>query len=210
MCRPALANFFSSGWHLHQSLRSIDGGQNAFTNRADGDDAPISELARQFAGGVLAHIDGACVFTTPTINGYKRLKPYSFAPDRATWAVENRGAAIRVIGGAGDESTHLENRVGEPTANPYLYMASQIVSGLDGIRNGTDPGPFDEEPYSADRPPLPVSLMAALEAFKNDPLFRKAFGDPFVDYMLLVKESEIRRFLDHVTDWEQREYFEVF
>ncbi len=210
MCRPALANFFSSGWHLHQSLRSIDGGQNAFTNRADGDDQPVSELARHFAGGVLAHIDGACVFTTPTINGYKRLKPYSFAPDRASWAVENRGAAIRVIGEPGDETTHLENRVGEPTANPYLYMASQIVSGLDGIRNRTDPGPFDEEPYSADRPMLPVSLMAAIEALKHDGLFRKAFGDPFIDYMLMVKGSEIRRFLDHVSDWEQREYFEVF
>jgi glutamine synthetase len=209
MCRPALANFFSSGWHLHQSLRSIDSDENAFTNR-DAGDAPISELARHFAGGILAHIDAACVFTTPTINGYKRLKPFSFAPDRASWAVENRGAAVRVIGGPGDESAHLENRVGEPTANPYLYMASQIVSGLDGIRHKTDPGPYDEEPYAADRPPLPTSLMEAMTALKNDTLFREAFGDPFVDYMILVKESEVKRFLDHVTDWEQREYFEVF
>jgi glutamine synthetase len=209
MCRPQLANFFSSGWHLHQSLRSNDDANNAFTNRASGDE-PISPLARQFAGGVLAHMAGACVFTTPTINGYKRLKPYSFAPDRASWAVENRGAAVRVIGEPGDEGAHLENRVGEPTANPYLYMASQIVSGLDGIRNETDPGPYDEEPYSADRPPLPASLMAAVDALKEDGLFRKAFGDAFIDYILMVKDSEIRRFLDFVTDWEQREYFEVF
>ncbi|MGH9245079.1 MAG: glutamine synthetase family protein [Acidimicrobiales bacterium] len=208
MCRPALANFFSSGWHLHQSLRSVESGENAFTS--DEPDHPISELARFFAGGVLGHIDAASVFTTSTINGYKRFKPYSFAPDRASWALENRGAAIRVIGGPGDKAAHLENRVGEPAANPYLYMASQIVSGLDGMRNKTDPGPFDEEPYTADRPLLPASLMDAVAALREDSFFREAFGDPFIDYMLLVKDSEIRRFLEHVTDWEQREYFEVF
>jgi glutamine synthetase len=209
MCRPALPNFFSSGWHLHQSLRSLDTETNAFTNQDD-DDQPISELARHFAGGVLQHIAGASVFTTPTINGYKRFKPFSFAPDRASWAVENRGAAIRVIGQPGDEAAHLENRMGEPTANPYLYMASQIVSGLDGIRHKIDPGEFDEEPYAADRPLVPASLMEAMDALKEDDLFSTAFGQEFIDYMVLVKQSEIRRFLEHVTDWEQREYFEVF
>jgi glutamine synthetase len=208
MCRPALPNFFSSGWHLHQSLRSLDTETNAFTSHDD--DQPISSVARHFAGGVLQHIAAASVFTTPTINGYKRFKPFSFAPDRASWAVENRGAAVRVIGVPGDEAAHIENRMGEPTANPYLYMSSQIASGLDGIRHKIDPGPFDEEPYSADRPLVPMSLMEAMDALKEDELFRTAFGDEFIDYMVLVKQSEIRRFLEHVTDWEQREYFEVF
>jgi glutamine synthetase len=209
MCRPALANFFSNGWHLHQSLRDVATGRNAFTTD-DGAKGPISEVARFFAGGILEHAAAASVFTTPTINGYKRFQPNSFAPSKVTWAYENRGAMIRVIGGPGDEGTHLENRIGEPAANPYLYMASQIAAGLDGIERRVDPGAFHEEPYLADRPEVPASLIDSLGALREDTLFRERFGEAFVDYILAMKTSEWRRFLSHVTDWEQREYFEVF
>lgn len=209
MSRPALANFFSSGWHLHESLYKVGGDENAFMVGEDGE-GPLSELGRHFAGGVLEHAAGASVFTTPTVNGYKRFQPNSFAPSRISWAFENRGAYLRVIGGPGDATTHLENRAGEPTANPYLYMASQIISGMDGIQKKTEPPPLSEEPYSEDMPALPGSLMEAVAALKADGLFRERLGDAFVDYMLMVKDSEIRRFLSHVTDWEHREYFEVF
>jgi glutamine synthetase len=209
MSRPALANFFSSGWHLHESLYGVDGDQNAFMAGEDSEQ-PLSELGRHFAAGVLEHAAGASIFTTPTINGYKRFQPNSFAPSRISWAYENRGAFLRVIGGPGDATTHLENRAGEPTANPYLYMASQIISGMDGVEKKTEPPPLSEEPYSEDMPPLPGSLMDAVTALKEDRLFRDRLGDAFVDYILMVKECEIRRFLSYVTDWEHREYFEVF
>ena len=206
MTRPALPNFFSSGWHLHQSLCAHDSGTNSFTAADD----ILSPLGRQFVAGVLAHTPAASVFSTPTINGYKRYAPHSFAPDRITWAVENRGALLRVLGGPGDESTHIENRAGEPCANPYLYMASQIVAGLDGIDNAIDPGPPEISPYESDKPKMPASLMEAAAALRSSELFRSSFGDAFVDYILAVKQSEIDRFLTHVTDWEQREYFEVY
>jgi glutamine synthetase len=209
MTRPALPNFFSSGWHLHQSLRTTDGNDNAFTNRED-DGAPISATGRRFVGGLLEHAHACSVFTTPTINGYKRFRPYSFAPDRVTWALEDRAAFIRVIGGEGDDTTHVENRAGEPCANPYLYMASQIVAGMDGVRNETDPGPLEDVPYESERPKLPASLMDAVAALRTSKLLREALGDRFVDYMVGLKQSEIQRFLEHVTDWEQREYFEIF
>jgi glutamine synthetase len=209
MSRPALANFFSSGWHLHESLYPVGGGDNAFMV-AEGEEGPLSELGRYFAGGVLEHAAGASIFTTPTINGYKRFQPNSFAPSRISWAYENRGAFLRLIGGPGDPATHLENRAGEPTANPYLYMASQIISGMDGIERKVEPPPLSEEPYSEDIPALPGSLWEAVDALKADALFRNRLGDAFVDYMLMVKDSEIRRFLSYVTDWEHREYFEVF
>jgi glutamine synthetase len=209
MSRPALPNFFSSGWHLHESLYRVGSDENAFMV-AEGEAGPLSDLGRHFAGGVLAHAAGASVFTTPTINGYKRFQPNSFAPSRISWAYENRGALLRVIGGPGDVTTHLENRAGEPTANPYLYMASQLISGMDGIENQVEPPALSEEPYSEDRPPLPGSLMEAVAALKEDSLFRERMGDAFIDYILMVKDSEIRRFLSTVTDWEHREYFEVF
>jgi glutamine synthetase len=209
MCRPALANFFSSGWHLHQSLREIASGTNAFAAAEDAK-GPISNVARNFAGGLLEHAAAASVFTTPTVNGYTRFQPNSFAPSKVTWAYENRGAMIRVIGGPGDPGTHLENRIGEPAANPYLYMASQIAAGLDGIERGLDPGAFHEEPYNVDRPAVPGSLIDSINALQADTLYRERFGSAFIDYMLMLKTSEWGRFLAHVTDWEQREYFEVF
>jgi glutamine synthetase len=209
MSRPALPNFFSSGWHLHQSLYRTGTDDNAFVVGEDGP-VPLSRLGQQFAAGILAHAAAASVFTTPTINGYKRFQPNSFAPNRINWAYENRGACVRLIGGPDDPTTHLENRAGEPAANPYLYMASQIVSGMDGIENEMEPPPLSDAPYTDDYPALPGSLTEAVAALKDSRLFREKFGDAFVDYILMVKDSEIRRFNSHVTDWEHREYFEVF
>src|SRR2546425_1259536 len=144
MCRPNLPNFFSSGWHLHQSLLSVGGGANAFTDP----DEVLSPVAKQFLAGLLEHAVPMTVFTTPTINGYKRFRPYSFAPDRVVWAVENRGAMVRVQGAPGDPGTHLENRLGEPAANPYLYMAANIAAGPDGITGKKTPPPAgDADPY---------------------------------------------------------------
>src|SRR6185437_12974879 len=70
-----------------------------------------------------------------------RYRAYALAPDRVVWARDNRGVMVRVLGQPGEPSTHLENRIGEPAANPYLYMASQIYAGLDGIAHRRDPGP---------------------------------------------------------------------
>jgi glutamine synthetase len=91
MCRPALPNFFSSGWHLHESLISRQDGRNAFASQ----DETLSVVGRQFVAGLLEHAMPMTVFATPTVNGYKRYRPYSFAPDRVCWAVENRGALVR-------------------------------------------------------------------------------------------------------------------
>ena len=80
------------------------------------------------------------MFTTPTITGYKRYQPDSFAPDHVTWAEENRAAMFRIIGSPGAQNSHIENRVGDPAANPYLYLASQVASGVDGVQRKLDPG----------------------------------------------------------------------
>jgi glutamine synthetase len=210
MCRPSLPNFFSSGWHLHQSLRGIEDGSWAFMNAGD-DGEPLSQTGRQFLAGILEHALPMTVFTTPTINGYKRFRPYSFAPDRVNWAVENRGAMVRVQGGPGDPGTHLENRMGEPAANPYLYMAANIAAGLDGIAGDKKPPPpASVDPYAAESTKLPTTLWAAVDALEKDSFFRGEFGDTFIDYMVMMKRAEVGRFLGEITDWEQREYFEFF
>jgi glutamine synthetase len=150
------------------------------------------------------------VFTTPTINGYKRYRSYSLAPDRAIWGRDNRGVMVRVLGGPDDAATRLENRIGEPAANPYLYMASQILSGLDGVDRALDPGRSADTPYETQAAPLPKTLREAVFALKDDPFFRNALGAGFVDYYVHIKNAEIERFQAEVSDWEQREYFEMF
>ena len=207
MCRPHLENMFSSGWHLHQSLNDLKTGDNAFLPQGEG---VMSETGLNYIGGILEHACAASVFTTPTLNGYKRYKAFTLAPDRVVWSVDNRGAMVRAIGGAGDPGTRIENRIGEPAANPYLYIASQIASGLDGVRNKRDPGSPSAIPYEADKPALPGSLMEAVTALRDNALFREKFGDEFVDYIIGIKEAEIGRFLSETNDWEHREYFDLF
>ena len=208
MARPAMANLFGTGWHVHESLTSRANRDNAFRD-ADGE-RHLSTLGSQWLAGLLEHALPACVFTTPTLTGYKRYRPDSFAPDRVTWAVENRAAMFRIIGRPGEPSCHIENRVGDPAANPYLYLASQAASGLDGVKRELDPGDATKEPYASEHPRLPASLMDAVDALDRDGFFRGAFGQTFVDYILQLKRFEIGRFLEHVTDWEQREYFEMY
>jgi glutamine synthetase len=217
MCRPALPNFFSSGWHLHESLISQHGG-NAFSS----DDGPLSGEGRQFVAGLIEHATPMTVFAAPTVNGYKRFRPYSFAPDRICWAVENRGALIRVQGSAGDGNSHVENRMGEPAANPYLYMAANIAAGMDGMRRALEPPPpVEADPYAAEAPMLPTSLADAVGALDKDDFFRSAFGDTMIDYLVQMKRAELARYdaalAEHplpegqeVSDWEMREYFEFF
>jgi len=208
MCRPKLPNVFASGWHLHQSLAARAGGENAFMAKEDGQ--TLSGFGRHYLGGLLEHARASSVFTTPTINGYKRYRSYSLAPDRAIWGQDNRGVMIRALGGTNDPATRLENRIGEPAANPYLYMASQILSGLDGVDRALDPGPSADTPYETRAEPLPKSLREAVLALNDDPFFRKALGAGFVDYYVHIKNAEIERFQAEVSDWEHREYFEMY
>ncbi|HEY1245308.1 MAG TPA: glutamine synthetase family protein [Hyphomicrobiaceae bacterium] len=208
MCRPRIPNVMSSGWHLHQSLKDRRSGANAFVPVRAGE--LLSDTGRHFLAGLLKHARAGAVFTTPTLNGYKRFRSHSLAPDRTIWGHDNRGVMVRVLGGAGDPATRLENRVGEPAANPYLYMASQVLAGLDGLERRLDPGSSADAPYDAEAEFLPRSLAEALAALRCDAFFREALGAGFVDYLLTIKEAEIARFQAEVTEWEQREYFEMF
>ena len=208
MCCPQIPNTFASGWHLHQSLFDLGSGANRCV--PDPGEEPLSELGRHYLAGLLRHARAACLLTAPTINAYKRYRPQSLAPDRIQWGLDNKGAMLRVVPGTTGAATRIENRVGEPAANPYLYLSSQVLSGLDGIESKAMAPPPVEEPYASDAERLPRTLIEALDAFRNSEFFRAAYGDPFVDYLSIIKQAEIDRFFSVVTDWEQREYLEMF
>jgi glutamine synthetase len=218
MCWPAFPNFFPSGWHLHESLTDLTTGANVFMDERE----LLSPLGRQFVAGLIDQAKAMAVFGNPTVNGYPRLRPYSFAPDRIGWAAENRGALIRIQGGPGDDATHVENRLSEPAANPYLWMAANIAAGLDGIERGAEPPPIVEgDPYAEDAELLPQSLDAAVAELDSSTFYRRTFGDGLVDYIVMMKRNEVRRHAEAVaaqpladgavvSDWEMREYFESF
>jgi glutamine synthetase len=220
MCKPAFDGYYTSGWHLHQSLADATSGKNLCMPESDSEH--LSPLGNAHLAGLLTHAAPATVFATPTVNGYHRFKPNSLAPDRAAWSHDHRGAMLRVLGGVGDPATRLENRIGEPAANPYLFIASQIAAGLDGIENDSKPWPADDEPYEAERPLLPTTLPDALADLDSSALFREQFGDTYIDYYIALKNAEYDRYAVYVKDngaddaengsshWEQNEYFDFF
>jgi glutamine synthetase len=204
MCRPQVPEACSSGWHLHQSLLRADG-TNAFVG-----DGGLSDLGAGYLAGLLRHGRAGCVFAVPTVNGYKRFQPNSMAPDRVLWAHDNRAAMLRVVGSADRGDLHVENRAGEPAANPYLAMAAQLVAGLDGIDRALDPGPSADQPYATEAIRLPTSLAEAVRALDADTELRTLLGPALVDHYAGVKRAEVARFEAAVTDWEQREYLHLF
>jgi len=218
-CRPPFPNIMSSGWHLHQSLLHKASGRNAL--RCDAPAAgstpmdaaySLSATGQHYLAGLLAHAAGMAVFCTPTINGFGRFRPLALAPQSAVWGRDNRGAMLRLVGAAGDEATRIENRLGEPGANPYLYMASQIHAGLDGIERSLLPPTATDSPYGAEgaeAAALPTRLEDALNALAADGPLRAAFGDDFVEYILRIKRMEVARYAESADkdEFQRREYF---
>ena len=207
MCRPGLHNAMGNGWHLHQSVRDSASGHNLFVPEQGSD---LSPVAGRWVAGLLEHALESCLLTTPTINGYKRYQPFALAPDRVQWGRDNRGAMIRSLCEPGNGASRVENRVGEPAANPYLYIASQLLGGVDGVERGLTPPMPVETPFSAEVERLPADLSDALRHFVGSGFWRDALGDGFVDYYAHIKRAEWQRFMQSVSDWEQREYFSLF
>ena len=128
------------------------------------------------------------------------------------WGRDNRGALLRVLGGAGDAATRIENRSGEPAANPYLYIASQVAAGLDGLRRRLPPPPATEAAYAALAPGeahLPASLGEALQRLEADAALQPLLGPELIDLFLHVKRAELARHdaAEDKAEWQRREYF---
>jgi glutamine synthetase len=219
VCRPPFANVMASGWHLHQSLVDLTTHANAFerdapaagTTAADAQHT-LSAHGESWLAGLLAHAPGMAMFCAPTINAYGRFRPNAMAPNAVTWGRDNRGAMLRVLGRAGDPGTRIENRIGEPAANPYLYIAAQIHAGLDGLKRGLAAPPATAAPYSEGGMHLPTSLGDALDALATDERLVAAFGAQVVDWLICLKRSELARHdeADDKEDWQAREYFGRF
>jgi len=219
MALPRVESFDPSGWHLHQSVMSTKTESNVFAAGGSSMDA-ISPEGEAYVDGLLGRAREFCLLSVPTVNGYRRLAPrFTLSPTSVNWRFEDRSAMVRVLSGA--SSTHVENRVGEPCANPYLAIASQLHAGLEGLAaNASLNGRASASAGSIRYPVLPRSLREAADAFRESSSAEELLGLPLKTCLLKLKESEASRFEewcaverpaeDEVTEWEHREYFGVF
>ena len=198
VCRPPLPHAVASGWHLHQSL--ADG---------DGDNAMGCAAGAHWLAGLLAHARGMAALSAPTLPAYSRYQGSVMAPQAAVWGRDNRGAMLRVLGAPGSADARIENRLGEPMANPYLTIAAQIWAGLDGLQRRLDPGPATESPYATTATPLPRSLAEALDALAADEVLQRGLGAPMALLCDTVKRQELARRAqaEDKAQCERREYF---
>ena len=161
-----------SGMHTHQSLWK-NGEPLFYDERGYGG---LSDVARWYIGGIIEHASSLVAFTNPTVNSFKRLVPGFEAPVNMVYSARNRSACIRIpVTGTSPKAKRIEFRAPDPSANPYLSFAAQLMAGLDGIRNRIEPPePIDKDLYEL--PPeehaqikqLPESLGAALDALEAD------------------------------------------
>ena len=197
-----------NGLHIHQSLLGSDGG-NAFAV-ADADPPLRSTLMSRYLSGLLAHQVELQPVNCPTINSYKRVEDYSFAPTQVSWGLDNRLVAVRSVVDQG-EATRLECRWASADANPYLVLAGCLAAGADGLAGDFEVPPMvTGDPHAdASLRRLPTGLEEALVEFEQSQFVRDLYGDVFVDVYLVMLRHELELFSRHVTDWERERYREV-
>jgi glutamine synthetase len=160
-------------------------------------------------GGQLACMREMTALVSPTINAYKRYVPGVWAPLTATWGIENRTTALRVVG-AGTKAARVEVRQAAADINPYIAMAATLGAGLYGIENAIDPGaPITGDAGDGEeRDRLPRTLAEATALLAESQKMRKILGEGFVDHYVRTRQWEVRQYERAVTDWELARYFE--
>jgi glutamine synthetase len=199
----------SSG-HLHQSLWR--GGENVFAGGGASDG--MSRTLRHYVGGQCALMPELTALYSPTVNTYKRYVPGVWAPLTATWGVENRTTAIRLIG-LGTPAARVEYRQTAADINPYIAMATCLAAGLHGIEHEIEPPPAvrgdagSGDAADPGRQPLPRTLAEATRLLAESKAAREILGEAFVDHYVRTRLWEVRQYERAVTDWELKRYFEA-
>lgn len=207
-----------SGMHVHQSLFNRGTDQNAFVN--PNDEYGLSDVAKQFIAGQLAHARSMSAVLASLVNSYKRLVPGYEAPVYISWARVNRSALIRVpqITPAKPKSARIELRCPDPSANPYLAFAVMLKAGLDGIkRNLPLTPPIEENLYHFNEERrretgigmLPGSLIEAVEELERDPVMQEALGEHVFERFVEAKREEWDAYRMQVTPWELERYLPI-
>jgi len=224
MAKP-LFGYGAHGAHVHASLRKLRSGSNLFFDEKSSDH--LSDLAKFFAGGLLAHAKALSAIVAPTVNSYKRLVPGLEAPIYLTWGWANRSVLVKVpkYFPGKPSATRIEFRGPDSSCNPYLAFAAVLKAGLDGVKNEIDPGPpLSQNVYRLSKEriqelkisSLPSSLGAALGELKKDPVIQEALGEYSYRRFVELKEKEYKEYLGeiertgdpgpNISEWELNKY----
>lgn len=211
-----LAGEDGSAMFLHQSLFDHDG-NNVFWGEDD-DKYHLSDIAKHYMAGILAHAREISAITNPTVNSYKRITTGGDSvPQYATWGLRNRASMIRIpVYKPGKQlSTRIELRSPDPMANPYLVNAVTLAAGLDGIERKLELPPEataetlklnDRQMLEAGYTPLPRSLKEALDVFEDSQFMKDALGEHIHSFFLKKKRDEWHKFESTITEWEIKHY----
>lgn len=204
-----------SGMHFHMSLFDKDG-KNAFYNPKTKDQ--LSQTALYFIGGLLKYAPAFTAICNPLVNSYKRLVDGYYAPVYVAWSEKSRSPLVRIPASRGD-STRVELRSVDPSANPYLALAVILQAGLDGIENKiTPPRPIDRNVYAMSAEEriregivdLPSSLREAVQLFEEEPLMTSALGQHITENFVIEKRLEYESYRKQVTQWEIDKYLMLY
>ena len=211
-----LAGEDGSAMFLHQSLFDHDG-NNVFWGEGD-EKYHLSDIAKHYMAGILAHAREISAITNPTVNSYKRITTGGDSvPQYATWGLRNRASMIRIpVYKPGKQlSTRIELRSPDPMANPYLVNAVTLAAGLDGIERKLELPPeataetlklTDRQMLEAGYTPLPRSLKEALDVFEDSQFMKDALGEHIHSFFLKKKRDEWHKFESTITEWEIKHY----
>jgi len=201
-------NLPGSSGHLHQSLWTQDGRTNLFPDPSAANG--LSRVARHYLGGLLALAPDLTALYAPTVNSYKRYVPGVWAPLSASWGIENRTCAVRVINSP-PSATRIEYRQTAADINPYIAMATCIAAGMHGIEHAIEPpAPSAGDATTPDGVAmLPRSLSEATERLAKSEVAKQIIGEAFVDHYVRTREWEARQYARAVTSWELKRYFET-
>ncbi len=195
--------------HIHLSLK--DANEDAVFHDS-GKPYSMSDIQRHFVAGQQRLLPELLSLIAPTVNSFTRLIPGFWAPTEASWGIDNRTCALRVIPGSA-KAQRVEYRIAAADANPYIALAAALASGLYGIEHKLEPEPPVEgnayEKKFPKRLQLPATLWEAAQRLKASKMAREWFGDAFVDHYAATREWEEREFRKHITDWEMERYFEI-
>lgn len=211
-----LAGEDGSAMFLHQSLFNHDG-NNVFWGEDD-EKYHLSDIAKHYMAGILAHAREISAITNPTVNSYKRITTGGDSvPQYATWGLRNRASMVRIpVYKPGKQlSTRIELRSPDPMANPYLVNAVTMAAGLDGIERKLELPPeataetlklTDRQMLEAGYTPLPRSLKEALDVFEDSQFMKDALGEHIHSFFLKKKRDEWHKFESTITEWEIKHY----
>ena len=211
-----LAGEDGSAMFLCQSLFDHDG-NNVFWGEDD-EKYHLSDIAKHYMAGILAHAREISAITNPTVNSYKRITTGGDSvPQYATWGLRNRASMVRIpVYKPGKQlSTRIELRRPDPMANPYLVNAVTLAAGLDGIERKLELPPeataetlklTDRQMVEAGYTPLPRSLKEALDVFEDSQFMKDALGEHIHSFFLKKKRDEWHKFESTITEWEIKHY----